>query len=333
VTRQPVTWTVRRGDDGFELIDGGRDELARLEDVTGRKARVDRPRELLDLVHTAPALTVHRHQVRHGHTKPFVVGDRGRFDEHHQPGRVALGRLALFEIERARERRSDRVGKICARGFDVAAQQQRQRTRIDRLFARERVERAIRQPLDGFYRFLQSGLPAIPPQPCNYNERMVAVRYVALMALVVWVGGMIVLGLLVAPSTFRVLQVHEGAAGRILAGMLFGDILRQFYILAYVCGGIILSSLIIMKLMGPPPRAFTVRAAIVAFMLALAVYAGVPVSREIGRIQSQVAGPMNQLPDSDPRRARFDRLHTTSTALMTVNMVLGLILLCWYVRE
>ena len=68
-------------------------------------------------------------------------------------------------------------------------------------------------------------------------------------------------------------------------------------------------------------------------MLALAVYAGVPVSREIAQVQSQVTGPMNALPDTDPRRARFNRLHTTSTTLMTIDMALGLVLLFWYVRE
>jgi hypothetical protein len=162
---------------------------------------------------------------------------------------------------------------------------------------------------------------------------MIAVRYAALAALVVWLGGMLVLGGLVAPSTFRVLQDHQAGAGRVLAGALFGDILRQFYIVAYVCGAVILLSLIILKLVGPPPRAFPVRAALVSFMLAIALYAGVPVAREIAHIQSQVAGPMQQLPDTDPRRVRFDRLHATSTTLMTVNMVLGLVLLYWYVRE
>ena len=68
-------------------------------------------------------------------------------------------------------------------------------------------------------------------------------------------------------------------------------------------------------------------------MLALAIYAGVPVSREIAQIQSQVSGPMQQLPDTDSRRVRFDRLHAMSTTLMTANMVLGLVLLYWYARE
>jgi hypothetical protein len=50
-------------------------------------------------------------------------------------------------------------------------------------------------------------------------------------------------------------------------------------------------------------------------------------------VQSQVSGPVSQLPKEDPRRVQFDRLHRTSTMLMTMNMGLGLVLLFWYVRE
>jgi hypothetical protein len=182
-------------------------------------------------------------------------------------------------------------------------------------------------------------VPAWPQAPIitaganHYNDRVFAVRYIALAGLVVWLGGMIVLGLLVAPSTFRVLQAQDPVGGRVLAGAVFGEILRQFHLLAYLCGGLILVCLLIMKLVGPPPRAFPLRAAIVVVVLALAAYSGVPVSREIAQIQSQVSGPMNKLPDTDPRRVRFNRLHSTSALLMTINMALGLVLLFWYVRE
>ena len=88
-----------------------------------------------------------------------------------------------------------------------------------------------------------------------------------------------------------------------------------------------------MKLLGPPPQNFIPRIAIVVVMLGIAVYSGVPVTREITSIQSQIAGPVSSLPESDPRRARFDRLHAMSTTLMTINMGLGLVLLYWYVNE
>jgi hypothetical protein len=162
---------------------------------------------------------------------------------------------------------------------------------------------------------------------------MLAVRYLALMALVVWLGGMVILGLLVAPSTFGVLQTSDPANGRMLDGAVFGAILRRFHLVAYACGMILFVSLFVMKFIGPPPQAFVVRAAIVFVMLLIALYSGVPVTRELAHIQSQVSGPVSRLPETDERRLRFDTLHRTSTMLMTINMGLGLVLLFWYARE
>jgi uncharacterized membrane protein len=169
--------------------------------------------------------------------------------------------------------------------------------------------------------------------PPNYNDRMLAVRYVALVALVVWLGGMVILGLLVAPSTFGVLQSADTANGRMLAGAVFGTILRRFHYVAYACGAILYIALFVMKFVGPPPQAFVVRAVLVFVMLVVALYSGVPVTREIEQIQSQVSGPVSRLPETDQRRIRFDQLHQRSTMLMTLNMGLGLVLLYWYVRE
>lgn len=164
---------------------------------------------------------------------------------------------------------------------------------------------------------------------------MLVIRYLALTVLVIWLGGMIVLGLLVAPSTFAVLQASaaDPGSGRMLAGAVFGEILRRFHLLAYGCGAILLTCLFMMKFIGPPPQAFVTRAAIVAVMLALAAYSGVPVSREIATLQSQVSGPISALPETDARRASFNRLHSLSTTLMMINMGLGVVLLYWYVRE
>ncbi len=170
-------------------------------------------------------------------------------------------------------------------------------------------------------------------QSGNYNEGMFVVRYVALLALVVWVGGMILLALIVAPSTFGVLQAADPVSGRVLAGSLFGAILGNFHVVEYVCALVVLVCLFAIKFVGPPPHAFIPRVAIVAVMLMLAVVSGLPVARQIARVQSEISGPVNALPAADPLRVRFDRLHQTSTALMTINMGLGLVLLFWYVRE
>ena len=47
---------------------------------------------------------------------------------------------------------------------------------------------------------------------------MLAVRYVYVLALVVWLGGMVALGAVVAPTIFQVLQAGDPANGRALAG-------------------------------------------------------------------------------------------------------------------
>jgi hypothetical protein len=104
---------------------------------------------------------------------------------------------------------------------------------------------------------------------------MLAVRYVALVALVIWLGGMLT--------------------------ALFGDLLQPLQLVAYACGVVILISLFTMKFVGPPPQAFVPRAALTFLMLLL-----------VGASAVQ---------------------RTLSTALMGINLVLGFVLLFWYLRE
>jgi hypothetical protein len=162
---------------------------------------------------------------------------------------------------------------------------------------------------------------------------MLLIRYTALLALVVWLGGMILLALVVGPSTFQVLQSAAPANGSTIAGPLIGTMLRQFHVVAYVCGSLMLVCLFAIKFLGPPPQSFIPRVAIVAAMLIIAVYSGYPLTRATARVRAQVSGPVSALPATDARRVEFDRLHQISTALMAVNAALGLVLLFWYVRE
>jgi hypothetical protein len=162
---------------------------------------------------------------------------------------------------------------------------------------------------------------------------MFLVRQIGLVALAVWLGGMGVLAVLVAPTTFFVLEAADAHTGRVLAGAVLGEVLRRFHLLAYACGGIILLCLLIAKFVGPPPRAFKLRTGIVAVMLVIALYSGVPLTNQLSNLQFSVAGPVNALPETDAKRSRFDRLHATSTALFTINIALGVVLLAWYARE
>ena len=162
---------------------------------------------------------------------------------------------------------------------------------------------------------------------------MLALRYVYVLALVVWLGGMVVLGAVVAPTTFQVLQASEPVAGRALAGELFGVTLARFHYVAYAAGVVLLLSLTAMAVLGPRPVHFLVRTIIVTAMLCVALYSGFVVLGSIDRIQQEVGTLPSRLPATDSRRLQFDALHQLSTRLMIVNMVAALVLLYWEARE
>jgi uncharacterized membrane protein len=154
-----------------------------------------------------------------------------------------------------------------------------------------------------------------------------------MLALVAWLGGMIVLGAIVAPATFQVLQASAPQIGRTLAGELFGVVLARFHYIAYGAAAVLLLTMAAMALLGPRPRGLAVRVVIVAIMLAVAVYSGVVVTGRINAIQRQVGGLPSLLPADDARRVRFDELHALSTRLMMVNVIGALALLYWEAGE
>lgn len=162
---------------------------------------------------------------------------------------------------------------------------------------------------------------------------MIVLRYLYALALVVWLGGMIVLGAVVAPLTFQVLQAQEPATGRALAGAVFGAVLARFHIVAYLAGAGLLATLAAMALLGPRPAAFAIRTAIAGAMLAVALYSGLVIAGRIERLQRDIGAPVSALREDDPRRARFGRLHGFSTTLMLVNVVGGLALVFLEIRE
>ncbi len=72
---------------------------------------------------------------------------------------------------------------------------------------------------------------------------MPVVRFVALAALVVWLGS----------------ATH----------LLAGDWLRSIERVTYLCSAVMLLGLVAMKLVGPPPHAFPIRMGLVALILAV----------------------------------------------------------------
>jgi hypothetical protein len=162
---------------------------------------------------------------------------------------------------------------------------------------------------------------------------MVALRYAALLALAVWVGGLAVLGGLAAPSIFDVIAARQVADGRVLAGAIFGEALRRFHLLSYACGGVLIATLLARAVLGPRPRPFGVRLILAVLMLAASAYSGIVVSGRIERTRAEIGVAPSSVAESDPRRAAFGRLHALSTALHAIPLAGGLLLLFLETRE
>ena len=162
---------------------------------------------------------------------------------------------------------------------------------------------------------------------------MVLLRYLYVVALVLWVGGLITAGALVAPSVFGVLQAWNETQGRELAGQVFGEVLLRLTWLSYAMGGIMFITLTLHRLLGARPVKYGIRVGIMAMMLLLMMYIGFYLLPGVDAIQAAVQGPMSALPETDPRRVEFDRLHGFSNLLFSITAIGGLALCWWEARE
>ncbi|HVL67714.1 MAG TPA: DUF4149 domain-containing protein [Vicinamibacterales bacterium] len=162
---------------------------------------------------------------------------------------------------------------------------------------------------------------------------MFALRYAAVVAASLWGGGLLVLGAIAAPSIFDTLAARGVYEGRVLAGAIFGEALRRFHLLSYACGTLIGVSLVVRAALGPRPAPFGLRLAVLAVMLAAAVYSGTALTARIERARQAAGGAPSALAPDDPRRIAFGRLHGISTVLQVVPLVGSLALIFWELKD
>ena len=162
---------------------------------------------------------------------------------------------------------------------------------------------------------------------------MFVLRYLYVVALVLWVGGLIVAGALVAPSVFGVLQAWHASEGRVLAGQVFGEVLLRLTWLSYAMGAVMFVTLTLHRLLGARPVKYGIRVGIMGVMVTMMMVTGLWLIPQVDAIQAGVTGPVAELADTDPRRAEFNRLHGLSNILFAITAVGGLALCWWEARE
>jgi len=153
---------------------------------------------------------------------------------------------------------------------------------------------------------------------------MAWLRLVSLVLLALWVGGLAVLGFVAAPAIFATLEAHDPAAGRALAGAVFGAVLWRFHYWMWALGGGLLLLFLIRRLLGPAPRYLAVRMGVVVLMLALGAVSAYYISPSIDQIRHETNGAIASLTDNDPRKAEFGRLHGLSSILMLCTLGAGI---------
>ena len=155
---------------------------------------------------------------------------------------------------------------------------------------------------------------------------MLALRYLYLLSLTPWLGGMIVLGAVVAPALFGTLETSNILNGRELAGATFGEILRRFHPVAYTCAILMLTSLIAQIILIPRQTKTYLKLCLVVIMLSSSIYAGIKIFPEIENLRQELLLSTTNSTKQHQSQIRFDILHKLFTAIMILNMAGGLIL-------
>jgi hypothetical protein len=161
---------------------------------------------------------------------------------------------------------------------------------------------------------------------------MLALRFAAVLGLAFWVGGVAALGMIAAPALFDVVG-GSGPGGRALAGAAFGETLSRFHSATYICAAVLLASLAVRGVLGPRPRHFAIRVLISTLMLAASAWSGLVLIPRIQEAQRTLGASTSTLPDGDPRRVEFGRLHGMSSSLQLVPLLGGLALIFFELKD
>jgi hypothetical protein len=153
-------------------------------------------------------------------------------------------------------------------------------------------------------------------------------RFLSLLTLSAWVGGLAVLGAIGAPTIFSVLEGLDPHHGRDTAGRVFGAIFLQFQHAAWIAGALLVALLIARAVLGPRPRRFAWRMSALLVMMSLSLVSAFVLAPRIEAIRDATPGTIAALADDDPVKATFGRLHGLSNAFALLT-ILGGVWLIW----
>jgi uncharacterized membrane protein len=151
---------------------------------------------------------------------------------------------------------------------------------------------------------------------------MTFLRFLMLLSLVVWIGGLIFFAFVLAPTAFNIPAVLPNTH---LAGNVVGRALGKLHWIAIVSGIVFLiSSLLYSRLTDGTAHVFAARHVILCAMLALTLISqfGIIPRMDVLRVS---LGDVASAPIDNPDRIQFNLLHVWSTRVEGAVLLLGLV--------
>ena len=144
-------------------------------------------------------------------------------------------------------------------------------------------------------------------------------RYLMLLSLVVWIGGLIFFAFVLAPTAFQVLPNTH------LAGNVVARALARLHWIAIVCSIVFFAtSLLNRYLTGRATHIYTLLNFLVLVMLALTMISQFVIIPRMDVLRAQV-GDFTTVPLDNAARMQFDALHVWSTRVEGAVLLVGLV--------
>jgi uncharacterized membrane protein len=144
-------------------------------------------------------------------------------------------------------------------------------------------------------------------------------RYLMLLSLTVWLGGLIFFAFVLAPTAFSVLP------SRHLAGTLVGRSLSTLHWMGIFSGVIFLAtSILYSRLTKGTLQVFALRHVLLCLMLALTLISQCSIIPRMDSLRASI-GEIDSAPPDNPSRMQFDALHVWSTRVESGVFLLGLV--------
>jgi Domain of unknown function (DUF4149) len=146
---------------------------------------------------------------------------------------------------------------------------------------------------------------------------MTYIRFLMLLSLIVWLGGIIFFSLL-APTSFSVLPTRH------LAGAIVGSMLSKLHWIGVGAGLVFLfASIASFYFQTGTAHVFAPRHLLITLMLILTLISQLTVSPKMTTLRTSI-GEIDSVSPNDPARVQFDALHAWSTRLEVGVLLLGL---------